>query len=91
MKSIVRIVLPSVVQSEFYDADENTFCTQRKFKMAFSNGSSPLCLSRQRSAIILEIIHWTQTVYALLYPPQHKDALFHVYLRFDLNENEKSF
>ncbi len=90
MKSIVRIVLPSVVQSAFYDATRILFVRKENLQKLFSNSSSPLCLSRQRSSI-LEIIHWTQTVYALLYPPQHRDALIHVYLRFDLNENEKSF
>ncbi len=35
-----------------------------------------LSVSPHNSNAILEIIHWTQTVYALLYQPQHKDALF---------------
>ncbi len=31
-------------------------------------------VSPRHCSAILEIMHRTQTVYALLYPPQHKDA-----------------
>ncbi len=51
------------------------FCTQRKLKwrLFFSTIHLHSVSPRQRSAI-LDITHRTQAAYALLYPPQHKDA-----------------
>ncbi len=71
MKSIARIVhLPSVVQSELYEATRILLYT-KKIKITFST-ICLLCVLKILE-IILEIIHWMQTVYALLYDPQNKD------------------
>ncbi len=71
MKDIVRIVhLPSVVQSELYEATRILFVRKENKIMTIRL----LCVSPCQRSAILEIIHWTQTAYALLYQPQHKDA-----------------
>ncbi len=68
-KSIVRVVyLPSVVQSEFY----SLFCMQRK-KINDST-IRLLSVSPLHRSAILEIIHWTQNAYTLLYQSQYKDT-----------------
>ncbi len=76
IKNIVKIVhLPSVVQSEFYDATRILFvCEENKNNDFFQQFVSSVSLR----STILEIIHWTQTAYALLYQPQHKDVLFSI-------------
>ncbi len=75
MKSIARVVhLPSVVQSEFYEATRILFVRKENKNNDFFSTICLLSVSpRQRNAI-LDITHRTQVVYALLYPLQCKDA-----------------
>ncbi len=47
----------------------------REQNVILHNGSVNNKSPHYRSTI-LEIIHWTQTAYDLLYQPQHKDVLF---------------
>ncbi len=76
MKSIVRVVhLPSVVESEFYNATRILFvCKENKNNYFFSK-MCLLSVSPRHHSAILGIIHWTQAAYALLYQPCCTDAL----------------
>ncbi len=77
MKSIARVVhQPSVVQSEFYEATRILFvCKENKNNNFFSTIRLLSASPHHRSAIF-EILHRTQALYALLYPPKCKDVLF---------------
>jgi len=84
MNVVVRILhLPSDVQSGLYEVTGILFVSEENknnnFIQQFLCQQSPLCLSISPYA-----------VYALLYHPRHKDALFLRVFSFDLKENSKS-
>ncbi len=92
MKIIAREVhLPSGFNLNFMMRREYLLYAKKKktFWNVFFKHFIPSVSPRHCSAI-LEIMHRTQTVYALVYPPQHKDAYSTVYLRFDFHENSTS-
>ncbi len=78
MKSIIRVVhLPSVVQSEFYEATRILFvCKENKNNDEKISTICLLSVSLCQCSAILESIRWTQTAYVVLCQSQHKDALF---------------
>ncbi len=74
MKSIARILhLPSVVQSDCYAANKNTFCMEKNKNNDFIQHLGTVTSPLSQRSVILEIIPWTQNVYALLYQPGYKD------------------
>ncbi len=70
MKSIARVVhLPSVVQSEVYEATRILFvCKENKNNDLFST-IRLLSVSPRHRSTILDITHPTQAAHALLYRP----------------------
>ncbi len=76
MKSITRLVyLPSVVQSELYEATRILFVRkENKNNNFFQQFVELLSVSLHHRSIILDITHRTQAAYALLHLPQRKDA-----------------
>ncbi len=78
MKSISREVhLPSGFNLNFMMRREYLlYAKKKKYIYFFFNSSSPLIpsVSPRHCRAILEIMHRTQTAYAVLYPPQRKDA-----------------
>ncbi len=80
--------MPSVVQSEFYEAMRMLF-VRKENKNNFSSTIRLLSVSPRKHSAILDITHRTHAAYALLYPMQR--CVFYVYLRFDLNKNSASF
>ncbi len=77
MKSIAREVrLPSVVQSEFYEATRILFACKVNKNTHFFSTIRRLSVSLRHRSAILDFTHRTQAAYALLHPPQCKNALF---------------
>ncbi len=74
MKNIARVVhLPSVVQSDFYEATRILFVRKENKNNYFFEQF--VSLSPRNCSVILNITHRTQAVYALLHQLQCKDAL----------------
>ncbi len=77
LKSIAREVhLPSVVQSEFYEATIILFVCKENKKNDFFSTIRLFSVSPRQRSTILYITDRTQAAYALLHPPQCKDVLF---------------
>ncbi len=73
MKYIIKIVnLPSVVQSEFYEATQLLFVRKENK----NNNFIQQCFTPRHRSAILESIHWMQTAYVVLCQPHHTDTLF---------------
>ncbi len=76
VKDIVRIVhLPSVVQSEWYEAARTLFLRKENKNNNFIQ-QLVSSTSLSHCSAILERIHWTQTAYAVLCEPHHTYMLF---------------
>ncbi len=63
-----------MVQSELYEATRISFAHNENKNKDFFLTIRLLSVSPRHRSAILDIAHRTQAAYALLYPPQHKDA-----------------
>ncbi len=77
MKNIAREVhVPTVVQSELYETTRILFVYKKKKKTKLFSKICLLYVSPCQQSSILDNTHQTQAAYALLHPPQCKNALF---------------